>query len=41
MKKNESGPKEEISPPAPEQEKERKPATMGAAPSNTENNSKH
>ena len=36
----ESGPKEEISPP-PEQEKDRKPATMGAEPSGSETNSKH
>ena len=36
----ESGPKEEISP-QPEQEKDRKPATMGAAPSGSETNSKH
>ena len=40
-KKTESGPKEEISPPAPEQEKDRKPATMGAAPTGSETNSKH
>ena len=39
-KKTESGPKEEV-PPAPEQEKDRKPATMGAAPSGSETNSKH